>query len=512
MLLQPLKRIGRLQIKECKDLNAALRIQKGVHNSTLFVDMWESLDDSILRGFKLLDEQQQHRDAVILLNGYRLDASQAAKLFTHFPQRFKCKWHIIGPLPQTRIPEATYHDNLAAFIASVPLIAFQDKAVYALGLGDPAFFRFEERYQRNSHETVLKVDLAAIEHNLSCFKNELQDNVKVMVMVKAFSYGSGSFEIANFLKYCGVDYLAVAYTDEGIDLRLAHVDLPIMVLNPNRNELGFMPDYNLEPEIYSIDLLKDLIQESNRSKVYRIHLCFDTGMSRLGFSEKNLEELVQLLSANKHITVVSLFTHLAAADDAQKDTFTNDQALQFKRIAEQLEPNLPNKPFLHVLNSAGIQRFQEFQFDYVRLGIGLHGVGAPQGIDSLKYVASLTSVVSQVKHIKPGESVGYGRSFIAKKPTTIATIAIGYGDGISRRLSNGLGAFYINGKPTPIIGNICMDMCMVDITGLEVKRGDEVVIFNSERSIDALAQLLDTIPYEVLTNVSSRVKRLYYLK
>ena len=493
-------------------MNGALRIQKGVHSSTLFVDMWESLDDSILRGFKLLDEQQQHSDALIILNGNRLNASQSARLITEIPKRFKCKWHIIGSLNVSCVSEATYHESIADFITTVPLIAFQDKAVYALGLGDPSFLKFEERYQRNSHETLLKVDLSAIEHNLTCFKNELREDVKVMVMVKAFSYGSGSYEIANFLKYCGVDYLAVAYTDEGIDLRLAHVELPIMVLNPNKNELGFMPDYNLEPEIYSIELLKDLIQESSSNKAYRIHLCFDTGMSRLGFSEKNLEELVQLLSANKHITVVSLFTHLAAADDAEKDEFTHHQALQFKRIAELLKPSLPNKPFLHVLNSAGIQRFQEFQFNYVRLGIGLHGVGAPKGINSLQYVASLTSVVSQVKHIKPGESVGYGRSFIAKKPTTIATIAIGYGDGISRRLSNGLGVFYINGNPTPIIGNICMDMCMVDITGLEVKRGDEVVIFNSEHTIDALSKLLQTIPYEVLTNVSSRVKRLYYLK
>ncbi len=328
-------------------------------------------------------------------------------------------------------------------------------------------------------------------------------------MVKAFAYGSGSPEVANVLQYHKVDYLGVAYVDEGVELRKNNIMLPIMVMNPSEDSFDTLLGYNLEPEIYNFKIFHALLQYlGNRS--CSIHLKLDTGMHRLGFEKQDLPELIQLLKQNPNIHVASIFSHLAGADDAGHDAFSNHQADQFKQYADLISASLPDKPLYHILNSGGILRLSHLQFDMVRLGIGLYGVDPTHDdFKDLQPVATLKTIISQIKDIPKGESIGYGRKGFAEKDLKLATIAIGYADGFSRRLSQGIGEVLINGNRAKVIGNVCMDMTMVDITGLEAKEGDEVIIFGNELPIQMMAEKINTIPYEILTNVSERVKRVF---
>jgi alanine racemase len=361
---------------------------------------------------------------------------------------------------------------------------------------------------------VLEVNLDALVHNLNFYRTKIPAQTKIMVMVKAFAYGSGSYEIANLLQFHRVDYLAVAYADEGVALREHGITLPIMVMNPSPDSFLKMQQFNLEPEIYSPDLLHRFLDyfPENSPQTPRIHLKLDTGMHRLGFDATELEEALSVLGHVPHVRVETVFSHLAGADEALYNDFSQEQITHFKQMAAQVERQLGYSVTKHILNSAGIVRFgAEAAFDMVRLGIGLYGIessGSEQG--SLQTVGQLKTTVSQVKHIKAGETVGYSRRGVAAEDKYTATIAIGYADGYDRRFGNGVGEVLLNGQRAPIIGNVCMDMCMVDVTGLDVQAGDEVLVFGEELPLTELASRIGTIPYELLTNVSTRVKRVFF--
>jgi alanine racemase len=387
---------------------------------------------------------------------------------------------------------------------------FQQEAILVKGARSFQFERIVQRLQAKIHGTVMEIDLAAIVHNLNFFKSKLFPGVKLMVMVKAFAYGSGSEEVAHLLQYHNVDYLGVAYSDEGVQLRRAQIRLPIMVMNPSEKNFESLIAYALEPEIYSLAILRALVLflEGRRCK---IHLKIDSGMHRLGFEEAELTEVIAILQENPAIEVISVFSHLAGADEPEHDDFTNEQAQRFARAISRLRSELDINPVAHLLNSSGILRFPTWQFGMVRLGIGLYGIDPTRsGRKFLQPAMTLKTVISQIRRVPAGATVGYGRKGRTNRPTTIATIAIGYADGFSRRFSGGVGSVLLHGALAPVIGNVCMDMTMVDITGIEAKEGDEVVIFGKELPIEVLAEKINTIPYELLTATSERVKRVFY--
>jgi len=354
--------------------------------------------------------------------------------------------------------------------------------------------------------------LSAIAHNLKVYGQFLQPNTQLIAMVKASAYGSGSIEVAKLLAFYKVDYLAVAYADEGVELRKAGIHLPILVLNPEEASFDALVAFDLEPEIYSIQLFQQFIDFIDSTKEHYIHLKLDTGMHRLGFEEKDLPTLVHLLTTHPKIIVKSIFSHLAASDMEEHDAFTSEQVAQFNRLSTHITQHLPYQSLRHILNSSGIVRFPQYQFDMVRLGIGLYGIDGGEKIQAqLKVVNTLKATISQIKEVAKNDTVGYNRSGKINQYKKIATINIGYADGLSRKAGNGNYHVAVKNQRAPIIGNVCMDMCMIDVSDIpDAKVGDEVVIFGKNPSVEHLAKCLETIPYEIFTSVSNRVKRIYF--
>lgn len=367
-----------------------------------------------------------------------------------------------------------------------------------------------EGFQQQMHDTILEVDLMAMRHNLDFFRNKLAPGVKMMAMVKAFGYGSGGIEVAKMLENNNVDYLGVAFVNEGVELRNEGIRTPIMVMNPGAESYEAMLRHNLEPEIFSIQTLKHFIQFSSDRLEIKVHLKVETGMHRLGFHDGDISEVLMLLSKAPNVKVASVFSHLAASDDRQHDAFTKEQIVLFEACCDRIQEGIGYDFIKHIVNSAGISRFPEAQFDMVRLGIGLYGIGCNEAETvQLQPASTLSTRISQVKTVPAGTSIGYGRAFRNDTEMRIAVLPIGYADGLSRILGNGKGKVFINGKRAPYVGNICMDMCMVDVSHLECQEGDCVQIFGADISISELAKDMGTIPYEVLTSISRRVKRVY---
>lgn len=374
-------------------------------------------------------------------------------------------------------------------------------------------FHFEKivaLLQRKVHGTRMEIDLNKIVHNLNFFKARLQPGVKIMVMVKAFAYGSGSEEIATLLQYHRVDYLGVAYADEGVELRKNHITIPIMVMNASEESLQTIIDYNLEPVIYSLNMLHSLIDFLG-TQPCTVHLEVETGMKRLGLETEDIPEAIRILKNNSQIKIASVFSHLAGADESIHDEFSQTQVARYEQAYQIISSELNTIPIRHILNSPGILRFHQYQMDMVRLGIGLYGVNpTSKQFNQLQPAATLKTVISQIKKIKADESVGYGRRGRAEHEMTLATMAIGYADGFSRSFSRGAGKVLVNGRMAPVVGNVCMDMTMIDITGIEANEGDEVIIFGEGLPIQEVAACVNTIPYEILTNTSERVKRIFF--
>ena len=360
------------------------------------------------------------------------------------------------------------------------------------------------------HETVLEVDLDAVVHNFNFYKSKLSPGVKMICMVKANGYGAGAVEIAKTLQYHRCDYLAVAVAEEGLALRSAGISLPIIILNPEVNGFEELFSNDLEPEVYNFRILEAFIKEAESRGIthYPIHIKMDTGMHRLGFLPEEIPQLLEVLQSQKGLRVKSVFSHLAASESWIFDEFTHKQIETLKLAAKEIEKGLGYPIYKHILNSAGIERFPDAQWDMVRLGIGLYGVSA-SGLKGLRNVCTLKTTILQIKNIPGHETVGYGRKEELNCDARIATIRIGYADGLDRKFGNRNGKVLINGKFAPIVGNVCMDLCMVDVTEIEANEGDTVVVFGETPSVIDLAESIGTIPYEVLTSVSPRVKRIY---
>ena len=362
----------------------------------------------------------------------------------------------------------------------------------------------------NNHVTVLEIDAKALDHNLNYFKQKLQPETKILAVVKAFGYGSDGVKIACFLKD-KVDYFAVAYAHEGVALREANIKTPILVLNPQIQNLKSIIEFRLEPNLYNFKIFNEFLKLSDRIPLmnYPIHIKFNTGLNRLGFWHTDIPKILSDLKTNNHVKVQSLFSHLAASEDLEEQDFTINQINNFAYIAQQFYKHLGYEPILHILNTSGVVNFAKAQFNMVRVGIGLYGFGNDEKETAqLKNTHNLKSIISQIHLIQPGETVGYNRAFVAKRPTKTATIPVGHADGLSRKLGNKKGYVIIQNKKAKIIGNVCMDMIMVDITNINCSEGDEVIIFNSQEMINHIADVSETIAYETLTAISQRVKKM----
>jgi alanine racemase len=363
-----------------------------------------------------------------------------------------------------------------------------------------------------AQETVLEINLTALQHNFEHIKSKLQPSTKFLAVVKAFAYGSDACEVANFLQILGVDYFAVAYVNEGIALREAGITLPILVLHPQTVNFKSLIKYNLEPSLYNKKILKEFINLVSKEDIndYPVHIKFNTGLNRLGFWKDDVKFITNELSETKKVKVKSIFSHLAASEDLNEKKFTLDQIETFKNIAIRFEKEIGYKPMLHMCNTSGILNYPEAQFDMVRSGIGLYGFGNSEKENKfLKPVGTLKTIISQIHHIEKGESVGYNRAFKSDTTLKTATLPIGHADGIGRQYSNGKGFVTINGQQAPIIGNVCMDMIMVNITNIECQEGDEVIVFGEYHTAEDLATSANTISYELITAISQRVKRIF---
>jgi Alr-MurF fusion protein len=408
------------------------------------------------------------------------------------------------------------------FLSQIKNTDFHNEIILLKGARPFAFEQITNRLALKAHKTVLEINLNALVHNLHVFTQKLKPNVKIMAMVKASAYGNGSDEVARLLEFHKVDYLAVAYADEGIDLRNAGVKLPIMVMNPEEASFDALRRFDLEPEIYSLSLLKNYIdfvekiqlesQNTEGVSVFKIHLKLDTGMHRLGLEPLDIQQVISFLNQNNKIRIASIFTHLAATEAAEHDGFTQQQVARFETIYAQITEGVGYKPMRHVLNSSGIARHPHFQFEMVRLGIGLYGIdGSGDFQQSLQVVQTLKATISQIRNVPKTETVGYSRRGLLARDARIATISIGYADGLLRGAGYGRFSVALHGKLAPIVGSVCMDMTMIDVTDIpEAMEGDDVEIFGSQIPVQTLANVLNTIPYEIFTTISERVKRVYF--
>ncbi len=360
-------------------------------------------------------------------------------------------------------------------------------------------------------ETILEIDLKALQHNFEYLKSTFHKETKTLAVVKAYGYGTSACKVAKQLEKLKVNYFAVAYTKEGVSLREVGIKTPILILHPQLVNIKTIIKYGLEPNIYSNRVLETFIKEfeSENLKNYPIHIKFNTGLNRLGFSENDIDAILFKIQNSESVKIKSIFSHLAASEDLNEKTFSEDQIKTFKKITTQFILKLGYTPILHMTNTSGILNYPQAHFDMVRMGIGLYGFSNDViHTKKLKNVATLKSVISQIHSIEKGKSVGYNRAFKADKLIRTATIPIGHADGIHRAFGNGVGYVTIHGQKASIIGNVCMDMIMVNITGMSCQEGDEVIIFDSQKTINDLAKKINSISYEILTAISQRVRRI----
>ena len=500
----------------------AMRLEqiKGLHGCHLINDAYNSDILSLGIALDALNKLalSKNLSKTVFLSDIEQSGLPALELYTEIASLLKTKGidQLIAIGPQMcahqhlfSVNEQVFYTDTSLFLSNESPNVYTQKAILFKGARAFQFEQIIRFFEEKKHQTVMEIDLNALRENYNYFRDLLNPSTKIMGMVKAFGYGSGYVEIARTLQQQGCDYLAVAVADEGIDLRNNGIRLPIIVMTPERNSFEAMLTYQLEPAIYSFSELEAFRQVATKAntKYYPIHLKLDTGMHRLGFSPSDHQELLAIFQSQSALKVTSVYSHLAAADEAQWDDFTHKQIEYFETFAHQLETGFGFKIIKHILNSAGTERFTSHQNDMVRLGIGMHGVSCIQ--HKMNNVATLKTRITQIRQVDATETVGYGRHGKLKKNSRIATLPIGYADGLRRQLGNGQGHVLIHGHKAPYIGNICMDLCMVDITEIDALEGDDVIVMGDEISPEMLAKLLKTIPYEVLTSISQRVKRVY---
>ncbi|MDP4839097.1 MAG: bifunctional UDP-N-acetylmuramoyl-tripeptide:D-alanyl-D-alanine ligase/alanine racemase [Algoriphagus sp.] len=498
-----------------------LTLKPGLNDSLLIDDTYNNDLAGLKVALEFLSQQRPKRSKILIISDL-LQQGLPEKVYKEVADLIQSYGidQVIGVGTQIQHLETLLGKGVRTFSNTEQLLLelqpeqFQNDLILITGAREYTFERVVNRLQQRIHGTTLEINLNALTHNFNFYKRQLAPSTRVMVMVKAFAYGGGAAEIANHLQTLGADYLAVAYTDEGVSLRKQGIQLPIMVLNPVEESFDLLSQYQLEPVVFSPEFFRKLgAYVQHQSLQLSIHLDLDTGMNRLGFEQEQLVELTDLIQQYPQLQLASVYTHLVGADEEVHDDFSLNQLQQFQEMSESICSILSYKPLRHALNSAGIVRYPDFQLDMVRLGIGLYGVEVTGKHDrSLKAVSTLKTTISQVKTLAAGATVGYSRKGSLPEGGRIATLALGYADGYDRRFSQGKGYVLIDSKKAPVIGNVCMDMVMVDVSAIPgVKAGDEAIVYGEEISLKELADCIGTIPYELLTNISGRVKRVYYL-
>ena len=508
---------------QLRSVEMRLELIQGINNCSIINDSYSSDINSLTIALDFLAQQHQHPNRTLILSDILQSGKNNAELYAEvaviLQQKNINRFIGIGPEISKQkevfknIPQTFFFSSTAEFKQQFYSLHFYNETILLKGARVFEFEQLGHLLEEKVHQTVMEINLDAITHNLKQYQQLLNPGVKVMAMVKAFSYGSGSFEIANLMQFHKVDYLAVAYTDEGVELRKAGITLPIMVMNAEEVTYDLMVQYNLEPEIFSFPILLAFQQYLQQSGVtnYPVHIKLDTGMHRLGFEAQDIARLSLVLQSSNSFKVQSVFSHLVASDSSVHDEFTQMQAAVFLQSCNTLQEVTGYSFLRHIGNTSAIHRHKNLQLDMVRLGIGLYGVDSSKTIQQqLKNVTTLKTTISQIKKIKAGETVGYSRTGIVTNDATIATVRIGYADGYPRALSNGKGKMWVNGHLVPVIGVVCMDMTMLDITGKNIAEGDDVIVFGEVLSVHDVAEWAKTIPYEILTGISQRVKRVYY--
>ncbi|MEQ9402006.1 MAG: bifunctional UDP-N-acetylmuramoyl-tripeptide:D-alanyl-D-alanine ligase/alanine racemase [Cyclobacteriaceae bacterium] len=489
-----------------------LELKKGINGCYLLDDTYNNDLVGLKTAMNYLDAHRQNQKKTLILSDILHSAQDDHSLYVEVAELIAHKNFDRLIAVGNRISNAkeVFKKNSLFFSSTVELLenmpAFNNEMVLIKGARDYRLERVVTMLEEKTHGTVLEINFESLRHNLNQYRNLLDSTTRLMVMVKANAYGSGILEVANFLQHENVDYLGVAYVDEAILLRNNGIDLPIMIMNPHISSFSQFERYDLQAEIFSFSHLKQFLSDTTTPP--GIHLKIDTGMHRLGFSAQEIPELIEHLRTNQEIKVESIFTHFSSSDSPEEDEFTRSQAGTFDKVYNQLSEALGYYPIKHACNSPAMVRWPEYHYEMVRLGIGLHGFD-PTNTLSLKPSGQLKSVISQIRLLKKGDTVGYSRKGKLKRNSKIAVLPIGYEDGYLRVFGNGNANVMINGHPCPTVGNICMDMTMVDVTDISAKEGNEAIIFGNTPSIHDLAKAAHTIPYEILTNVSSRVKRVF---
>ena len=496
-----------------------LEMKKGINDCYLIDDTYNNDLAGLEIALNYLGNQNQRSKKSLILSDILQSGMKVKELYQrtaeiinqHSLDKIVGIGHEILQIGKHLHTEFHFFEEVPAFLRDFDFENFNNEIILVKGARNFELERVIRHLQEKIHGTVLEINLDAVSHNLNVYRSYLKPSTRIMVMVKALAYGSGSIEVANLLEFHRIDYLGVAYVDEGVTLRKNGINLPIMIMNPSLDALDKIHEFRLEPEIYSLRLLKEIDQFTRKfNRSIKIHIKLDTGMNRLGFNPEEVGEMIQILQNNNSIVVASVFSHLSSAEDEEQDDFTRQQAQIFLDAAGKIKEKIPDNFLKHIANSAAMIRFPEYHFDMVRLGIGIYGYDATGRLsDRLRSISSLRTEISQIKHLHQGDTVGYGRRGEINQESTVATIAIGYADGFFRAFGNGRTSIWINGRLAPVIGNVCMDMTMIDITGIEAREGDEVIIFDNIQSLKSLADSIHTIPYEILTNISERVKRIY---
>ena len=508
-------------------VNMRLELKNGINHCRIINDSYSADINSLEIALNFLDQQSGDYKKTVIVSDMLQTARLDEQLYQYIIDSFRKHGvqriigigehisrtlHIAGKGDEGLTIEL--YPSTENYLQQFRSSQFREEIILIKGARIFGFEQIVQLLEQKVHQTVLEINLNAIVHNVKVYQKQLKQSTKIMAMVKAFAYGSGGAEIAGILQYHKVDWLGVAYADEGVELRKAGVVLPIMVMNPEETAFESIVEYNLEPDIYSPALLQSFesFLQSEALQHYPVHIEIETGMNRLGFAAHEIKELAHHLGTYPYLKVQTVFSHLAASEDAQEDGYTLQQFSRYQQAVQLLKQKL-SYPFLqHITNSAGIFRLPQLQLDMVRLGIGMYGIDSALAHQVLlQPVATLKTTIAQLKHLKTGESVGYNRKGIVQTDSVIATVRIGYADGYSRKLGNGIGKMSVKGILVPVIGSICMDMTMIDVTGIPgIREGDEVIVFGKELPVQQLAAWAGTIPYEIMTGISQRVKRVYF--
>lgn len=509
-----------------------LQLKHGINNCDIINDSYSADINSLQIALDFLHQQKRHQKKTVILSDILQSSQPDDELYRDVASLLQQKniqrLIAVGPNIYLHrqnfdfIPDKYFFHSADECISYFPGAArqpgesslqFKDEIILLKGARIFHFENIDRLLEEKVHKTLLSIDLTAIAHNCKVYQAMVKPSVKMMAMVKASGYGIGSYEIANLLQFININYLSVAYADEGVELRKGGITMPVMVMNPDERSFGLLADYSLEPEIYSFSLLSSLEKylQTSGLQFFPVHIKLDTGMHRLGFEAGDMNALSERILHNNAFKVQSVFSHLAASDDKKADDFTRKQAAVFIECCEKLQDVIPYKFTRHIANTSAISRFPDLQLDMVRLGIGMYGFDSNQAIQKkLKNVTTLTTTVAQVKKVKAGDHVGYGCNIVLASDSVIATVRIGYADGYPRFLSNGRGKMVIHNRLVPVVGNVCMDMTMLDVTGIYCKEGDTVIVFGEQLPLQQLADWCHTIPYEIMTGVSQRVRRVYF--